>query len=97
MRYGKLGVVAVAQAGCAAGEPAGPDRAAQTASCAQAVAAHVGKPVEAVAATWSGMSSEGVAAVTVSDEQGAVTERVHACEVDAAGRVLAILHPHPGT
>jgi hypothetical protein len=93
MRYVKLAVIAVALAGCAAGSPAGPDRAAQTASCAQAVAAHVGKPVEAVTATWSGMESENVAVVTVSDQQGTGAERVHTCDVNAAGQVLAIRHP----
>ena len=94
MRYAKLAVIAVTLAGCAAGAPAGPDRAAQTASCAQAVAAHVGKPAAAVTATWTGVTSEsGVATVTVSDEQGEGAERVHTCEVNAAGQVLAIRHP----
>jgi hypothetical protein len=58
-----------------------------------AVAAHVGKPTDAVAASWSGATEAGTAMVTVSDAEAGGAERVHTCEVDAAGRVRAIRHP----
>jgi hypothetical protein len=60
---------------------------------AAAVAAHVGKPTDAVAASWSGATEAGTAMVTVSDAEAGGAERVHTCEVDAAGRVRAIRHP----
>ena len=53
----------------------------------------MGKAVEAVSASWTGTTEAGTGIVTVSDAQGAGAERVHTCEVDGAGRVLAIRHP----
>lgn len=90
-----LAVMIALGAGACAPEPvtAPVDEAAATVACASAVAEHVGKPVGAVAATWSGVSSAGVATVTVSDAAGAGGERVHLCEIDREGRVRAILHP----
>ena len=79
-------------AGCAAA-PAPENHAAEVAACAAAVAAHVGKAVDAVSASWTGTTAAGTGIVTVSDAQGAGAERVHTCEVDGAGRVLAIRHP----
>ncbi len=98
-----LWVVAAALTGCAL-QGTSPDavsettvaqRAAQEQACAAAVASHVGKSVDAVSAAWTGLNPSGTATVTVSDvDAGAATgERVHACEVDANARVLAILHP----
>lgn len=88
------GFAALAAAACAP-EPApvSEDRSAEVAACAAAVAAHVGKPVEAVTAAWTGASADGTGIVTVTDATGAGGERVHTCEVDAGGRVRAILHP----
>jgi hypothetical protein len=83
----------IALAGCAAAPPAGPSPEAAVAACAAAVAAHVGKPVDAVVATWSGPSAAGGGLVTVTDAQSAGAERLHSCEVDAGGAVVAILHP----
>jgi len=81
-------------AGCAAAPaPAPENHDAAVAACAAAVAAHVGKGVEAVSASWTGPTAAGTGMVTVSDAAGAGTERVHTCEVDGAGRVLAIRHP----
>jgi hypothetical protein len=93
MRLAGLAVGALL-AGCAAGEaPPAADHRAEVAACAAAVAAHVGKGVEAVEASWTGTTEAGTGMVTVSDAQGSGGERVHTCEVDAAGRVLAIRHP----
>ena len=81
-------------AGCAAAPAPPPDsHDVAVAACAAAVAAHVGKGVEAVSAGWTGPTQAGTGMVTVSDAEGAGTERVHTCEVDGAGRVLAIRHP----
>ena len=89
-----LAVLAVVLAGCAAATPRRRgDHAAEVEACAAAVAAHVGKGAEAVAARWTGADRAGIGIVTVSDAQGAGAERVHTCEVDGAGRVLAIRHP----
>jgi hypothetical protein len=79
-------------AGCAAA-PAPESHAPEVAACAAAVAAHVGKAVDAVSASWTGTTPEGLGLVTVSDAGGAGGERVHTCEVDGTGRVLAIRHP----
>lgn len=83
-------------AGCAA-QPA-PDaveaaRAAQAQACAAAVADHVGKPEEAVTATWDHATATGTTVFVVTDAGGSGGERLHTCEVDDAARVLAILHP----
>jgi hypothetical protein len=81
-------------AGCAPGPAPGPvSHEAEVAACAAVVAAHVGKGVEAVSAGWTGTTEAGTGIVTVSDAAGAGSERVHTCEVDGAGRVLAIRHP----
>jgi hypothetical protein len=94
MRAGWVLAVA-AVTGCAAETVDAPEaaREAQVAACAAAVAAHVGKPTDAVAASWSGATEAGTAMVTVSDAEAGGAERVHTCEVDAAGRVRAIRHP----
>ena len=92
MRSSIAAALAVGLAACAA-EQAPADHAAEVAACAAAVAAHVGKPVEAVTAGWTGTTAAGTGIVTVSDAEGAGGERVHTCEVDAAGTVLAIRHP----
>lgn len=87
-------LAALATAACAPPPaPVAEDQATEVAACAAAVAAHVGKPVEAVAAAWTGASTEGTGIVTVTDATGAGGERVHTCEVEAGGRVRAILHP----
>jgi hypothetical protein len=82
-------------AGCAAPTAPAPEaaRAVQVEACAEAVAAHVGKGAEAVAAEWTGTAEAGTAIVTVSDAQAGGAERIHTCEVDASGRVRAIAHP----
>jgi hypothetical protein len=85
-----VGVAAIA--GCAAAAPE-PDAVRLEQACAAVVAGHVGKPVEAVAATLGPNGEAGVSVVVVTDASGAGGERVHTCEVDAAGRVLAIRHP----
>ena len=54
---------------------------------------HVGKPAEAVSARFDAVGADGVSVVVVTDAGGAGGERMHTCEVDAAGRVLAIRHP----
>jgi hypothetical protein len=69
------------------------DRSAAVTACAAAVARHVGKPVDAVAATWTGASAEGIGVVTVTDAGAAGGERLHTCEVGASGEVRAIRHP----
>ena len=84
----------LALAGCAAAPtPAPESHDAEVAACAAAVAAHVGKGTDAVAASWTGTTEAGTGIVTVSDAQAAGGERVHTCEVDPAGRVLALRHP----
>ncbi len=88
----KMAALALGLAGCAA-QPAAVEHGAAVDACAAAVAAHVGKPVEAVAPSWTGTTAEGRDVVTVTDDQGAGGERRHTCEVDAAGQVLAIRHP----
>jgi hypothetical protein len=86
-------VLALALAGCApAGTPEAANHGAEVEACAAAVAAHVGKGRDAVTARWAGTTAGGLGVVTVSDAQGAAGERVHDCEVDGAGRVLAIRH-----
>lgn len=80
-------------AGCAAAPAPEADHGPAVAACAAAVAAHVGKPVDAVTATWTGASAEGTGVVTVTDAAGTGGERLHTCEVDAAGTVRAIRHP----
>ncbi len=92
MRGWICAAVAMGLAACAA-EEAPADRSAEVAACAAAVAAHVGKPVAAVSAAWTGATAAGGGIVTVADLEGAGGERVHTCEVDAAGNVLAIRHP----
>lgn len=93
MRVSGLAAIALL-AGCAAGEtPTAADHGAEVAACAATVAAHVGKGTDAVAATWTGTTATGTGMVTVTDAQGAGSERLHTCEVDGAGRILAILHP----
>lgn len=94
-RTGLRGWIWAAVAGLAACavEEAPVDHAAEVGACAAAVAAHVGEPVAAVSAGWTGSTGEGGGIVTVSDAQGAGGERVHTCEVDAAGNVRAIRHP----
>jgi len=88
-----------ALAGCAqsggetAGEAQGIQRAAQQQACAAAVASHIGKPVEAVSSVWDHETPDGGAVVTVTDTTPGGSDRVHSCEVDAGGRVLAIRHP----
>jgi hypothetical protein len=84
---------AVLLAACTAEAPAPADHGRDERACAAAVAAHVGKPVEAVSATWSGATAAGGGVVTVADAEGAGGERVHTCEVDAAGNLIAIRHP----
>ena len=69
------------------------DHGAAVAVCAAAVAAHVGKPADAVAASWVGQGGEGSGVVAVTDAGAAGDERRHLCEVDANGRVRAIRHP----
>jgi hypothetical protein len=90
-----LGLLIV-MGGCAADGLTGAvelDQAAAVAACAAAVAAHVGKPTDAVVASWSGPTAAGGGLVTVTDAQSVGAERLHSCEVDAGGRVVAILHP----
>jgi hypothetical protein len=95
MRAVRWIVVVAAVAGCAAETAGALDAARETqvAACAAAVAAHVGKATDAVAASWAATTEAGTAIVTVSDAQAGGAERVHTCEVDAAGRVRAIEHP----
>jgi hypothetical protein len=84
----------IALAGCSVAEqPAGPDPAAAVGACTAAVAAHVGKSADAVVAAWSGATASGGGMVTATDAQAGGAERLHSCEVDAGGRVVAILHP----
>jgi hypothetical protein len=86
-------VLAIILAGCAAQEAPAPDHAALVEACAVALAKHVGKEVDAVTASWTGSTADGMGIVTVSDVQAARVELVHTCEVDGAGRVLALRHP----
>ena len=78
---------------CACTPPA-PDAASEPAAlaaCADAVARHVGRPVGAVRATWSGETAEG-GLVTVSDSAGGAGERVHRCILGPDGTVRALEH-----
>ena len=89
-------ILATLLAGCAA-QPA-PDaaeaaRAGEARACAAAVAEHVGKTEDAVTATWDHATARGTTVFVVTDAEASGSDRVHTCEVDAAGRVLAILHP----
>ncbi len=96
MRRAGLGLVAMMVASCGA-QPA-PDRAeaaqaAQAQACAAAVAAHVGREVGAVTASLDHRTPSGTTVFVVRDAQADGVERTHTCDVDAANRVLAILHP----
>jgi hypothetical protein len=95
MRAARWILAVLAVAGCAAETAGAPEAARQTqvAACASAVAAHVGKPTDGVAASWTGATEAGIAIVTVSDAEAGGAERVHTCEIDAAGQVRAIRHP----
>lgn len=75
-------------AGCAAAPAPEAVNDAAVAACAAAVAEHVGTDASRVSAAWSG-----VGVVTVTDTAGTGGERLHTCDVDATGRVLAIRHP----
>jgi hypothetical protein len=91
MRWWQI-VGAAAVAGCTPEAVPEPDAGSLERTCAGIVAEHVGKPVEAVAARFEATGANGVSIVVVTDAGGAGGERVHTCEVDAAGRVLAIRH-----
>ena len=96
MRRAGLGLVAVMLAGCGAQpapDPAEAARAVQAQACAAAVAEHVGRDVGAVTASLDHVTPAGTTVFVVTDAQANGGERLHTCEVDAAGRVLAILHP----
>jgi hypothetical protein len=86
-----LGGAAIA--GCAVQTVPGPDVAGIERACSGVVADHVGKPAAAVSARFDAVGADGVSVVVVTDAGGAGGERIHTCEVDAAGRVLAIRHP----
>jgi hypothetical protein len=88
------GLAALALAGCAAGPApvASLDPSAAAAACAAAIAAHVGKPVEAVSAVWDGPTPGGGGTVTVTDAAAGTGERVHRCTVRADGSVAALSH-----
>jgi hypothetical protein len=83
-------------AGCAApggegtGAEAAGSRAVEESACAAVVAEHVGLGPGDVVATWRERRPDGIAVVEVRDG-----DRLHTCDVDAAGRVLSIDHP-PG-
>jgi hypothetical protein len=90
-----LGLAGCAVAPESATAPAGvvPETAKQAmeASCASAVAQHIGSDAGSVQAVWSGSTTDGRALVTVGDQvQG--RQRIHFCELDDAGRVAAIRH-----
>ena len=89
----ELAMVAGILAACAPQGAPEADHGTEIAACAAVVAGHLGKDVGAVTAGWSGATAGGGGIVTVSDAAGAGGERVHTCEVDGAGRVLAIRHP----
>ena len=85
---------AVLLAACGAEEtPPAAGHEAAVAACAAAVATHVGKGTDAVTANWAGTTAAGAGIVAVTDAGGSGGERLHQCEVDGAGRVLAIRHP----
>ncbi|MBP7003365.1 hypothetical protein [Amaricoccus sp.] len=78
-------------AACAGPEPASepaPPSVAGAEACQAAVAAHVGKPEDAVAVDWVETRAGGVEVFAAVDGT-----RRHTCDVDAAGRVLRIDHP----
>jgi hypothetical protein len=88
-----LSAIALAACTTATAPEAGVDRTAALDACSGAVAAHVGKPREAVTATWTDASTvDGLSVVSVTDATPS-GERLHTCEIDTAGRVHAILHP----
>ncbi|MBP7241436.1 hypothetical protein [Amaricoccus sp.] len=72
----------------APGAPAGPPNPAGAQACQAAVAAHVGKPVDAVAVDWLETRDDAVETFEALDGT-----RRHTCDVDAAGQVLRIEHP----
>jgi hypothetical protein len=75
-------------AACApAPDPGIATRDALAGACAGAVAAHVGKPVEAVETTFRETGRDGVTVFAVRDG-----DRVHDCRIDAGGRVLRLDH-----
>ncbi len=77
-------------AGCAAAVVTAPeaDRAAQARACDEAVALHVKRSPDAVATIWR---ETGPASVAIFEARDG--DRLHTCEVDAAGRVLRLDHP----
>lgn len=84
------GCAALLLLGACAAEPPepAPPSAAGAEACQAAVAAHVGKGVDAVAVDWVETRPDGVEVFEAVDGS-----RRHTCDVDAAGRVLAIDHP----
>jgi hypothetical protein len=95
MRIIGLIVLAGALAGCGGDEDvtadapdATIDRALQERACADAVAAHTGQPLDAMAPEWTGLTDTGTDIVFVRHAGS-----LHTCEVDATGRVLELQHP----
>ena len=86
-----LGVAAIA--GCAAEAVPEPDAAGWSRPAPPSSPSMSASRSEAVAARFEQTGASGVSVVVVTDASGAGGERVHTCEVDAAGRVLAIRHP----
>jgi hypothetical protein len=93
MRHHAAGLAMLVLGACADGTATPPAHAAEVAACAAAVAGHVGKGVDAVSASWAGTTAGGVGVVSVTDVEGSGSDRLHTCEVDGSGRVLAIRHP----
>lgn len=92
MRIG-LALAALLLVGCTeTGAPPAADHGAAVAACAAAVAGHVGKGADEVVASWAGDTAGG-GIVTVTDAAAGGTDRLHECEVDADGRVVALRHP----
>lgn len=89
MRAGAAVVLALAAcADAPAPAPPVPGRAAAAAAaCDRAVAAHVGKPPDAVATVWRAATASGGALFETRDG-----DRVHTCAVSASGRVLELQH-----
>jgi hypothetical protein len=79
-------------AGCAAAEAPAPDRSREIGACTAVVAEHVGAPASTLTATWEGTTPSGIGVVRVVDEAMGAGDRVHRCELDAAGDVRAVLH-----